>query len=344
MSLRRLARSLGSLVVALGVTFALPATADAASAARQEPPLVIEKTANTPTPFSQGQFVTYTLAVSNSEFATPSGPVIVGDSPAGPGLIIVGLQGTNWACSGSNCTYTGPALDPGAAYPPITVTAEVAETAPSEVCNTGFVGMAGGGTTDEDTVCSPVTQSPPADPAELSIAKSHSGAFSQGGTGTYTLTVSNASGAGPTEGTVTVTDTLPTGVTYNNATGSGWTCSQAAGTVTCTRGDELDPGASYPPITLTVNVTSGAACSFTNSATVSGGGSQSDTASDATTVGGGTCDGGNGGNGGDGGGGSILPVDLSGILPMFNNIAVNNNIDSPGATNTTNQNFAVNGP
>lgn len=60
MSLRRLARSLGGLAVALGVAFALPATADAASTVRQEPPLVIEKTVNTPTPFSQGQFVTYT--------------------------------------------------------------------------------------------------------------------------------------------------------------------------------------------------------------------------------------------------------------------------------------------
>ncbi|MGN9789662.1 DUF11 domain-containing protein [Streptomyces sp. OZ13] len=335
MSLRRLARSLGSLAVALGVAFSLPATADAASTVRQEPPLVIEKTVNTPTPFSQGQIVTYTLVASNSEFATPSGSVIVGDSPAGPGLFILDLEGTNWDCGGS-CTYTGPALEAGADYPPITVTAEVAESAPSEVCNTGFVGTAGGGVTDEDTVCSPVTQGPPADPAELSITKAHSGGFSQGGTGTYTLTVSNASGAGPTEGTVTVTDTLPAGVTYSNATGNGWSCSQASGTVTCTRSDELEPGASYPPITLTVNVTPSAACSFTNSATVSGGGSQSDTASDATTVSGGTC---NGGNGGNGGGGSILPINLNGIFTMFNNISTSNNINSPGAGNTTTQNF-----
>lgn len=50
-----------------------------------------------------------------------------------------------------------------------------------------------------------------------------------------------------------------------------------------------------------------------------------------------------GGNNG-GGGGSILPINLSGILPMFNNINVNNNINSPGASNTSTQKFGLNTP
>ncbi|MGR4884050.1 hypothetical protein ACIPUC_32185 [Streptomyces sp. LARHCF249] len=50
-----------------------------------------------------------------------------------------------------------------------------------------------------------------------------------------------------------------------------------------------------------------------------------------------------GGNNG-GGGGSILPVNLNGILPMFNNVSINNNINSPGASNTTTQNFGLNTP
>ncbi|MFA3843176.1 hypothetical protein [Streptomyces aureus] len=50
-----------------------------------------------------------------------------------------------------------------------------------------------------------------------------------------------------------------------------------------------------------------------------------------------------GGNNG-GGTGSILPINLSGILPMFNNISVNNNIKSPGASNTTTQNFGLRTP
>jgi fibronectin type 3 domain-containing protein len=57
--------------------------------------------------------------------------------------------------------------------------------------------------------------------------------------------------------------------------------------MTCTRSDALAPAASYPPITVTVNVASNAAASVTNTATVSGGGevdSSNDTASDPTTV------------------------------------------------------------
>ncbi|WP_331736290.1 hypothetical protein [Streptomyces sp. NBC_00045] len=45
-----------------------------------------------------------------------------------------------------------------------------------------------------------------------------------------------------------------------------------------------------------------------------------------------------------GGGVSILPINLSGILPMFNNISINNNIKSPGATNNTTQDFNLNAP
>ncbi|MFB7517659.1 hypothetical protein [Streptomyces sp. NPDC056144] len=50
-----------------------------------------------------------------------------------------------------------------------------------------------------------------------------------------------------------------------------------------------------------------------------------------------------GGNGGGTGGGSLLPISLSGVLPMFNNISVNNNLKSPGATNVTHQTLHANG-
>jgi len=54
----------------------------------------------------------------------------------------------------------------------------------------------------------------PVPPAALSVASTHSGSFTQGQSGAvYAVVVSNASGAGPTSGTVTVTDTLPGGLT-----------------------------------------------------------------------------------------------------------------------------------
>ncbi|MEU1598813.1 hypothetical protein ABZ468_39880 [Streptomyces sp. NPDC005708] len=84
----------------------------------------------------------------------------------------------------------------------------------------------------------------------LAITKTHTGNFTQGQLGTYTITVSNT-GSGPTDGTaVTVQDTLPPGLTARSITGTGWNCTRT--TRTCTRTDVLAPGGSYPPITLKV--------------------------------------------------------------------------------------------
>jgi uncharacterized repeat protein (TIGR01451 family) len=124
---------------------------------------------------------------------------------------------------------------------------------------------------------------------DLTITKSHTGNFKQGDNGdTYTITVSNL-GLKPTSGTVTVTDTVPAGLTPTAPTGSfdGWTCSINGQVLTCTQNDVLDSGASYAPITLTVNVANDAAPSVTNTVTVSGGGelkTDNDSASDVTPI------------------------------------------------------------
>ncbi|MGW5407013.1 hypothetical protein ACWEVZ_22470, partial [Streptomyces spiralis] len=117
----------------------------------------------------------------------------------------------------------------------------------------------------------------------LTIDKSHSGNFTQGGTGTYTITVGN-SGPGATDGsTVTVHDTLPAGLTASSISGSGWSCTLA--TLTCTRSDILPAGGNYPPISLTVDVAANAPAQVTNTATVTGGGdSTTHTANDPTTI------------------------------------------------------------
>jgi len=88
-------------------------------------------------------------------------------------------------------------------------------------------------------------------PAALTVTSTHSGSFTQGQNGAvYTVTVANASGAGPTDGPVTVTETAPAGLTLVSMTGSGWTC----GASSCARSDGLAGGSSYPAITATVNV------------------------------------------------------------------------------------------
>jgi hypothetical protein len=120
---------------------------------------------------------------------------------------------------------------------------------------------------------------------DLTITKSHTGNFLLGEIGAvYSLTVNNI-GSDGTVGTVTVVDTLPVGLSATAISGTGWTCT--LGTVTCTRSDVLAAGASYPAISVTVNVAANAASPATNQAAVSGGGEvnlANDTASDVTII------------------------------------------------------------
>jgi uncharacterized protein (TIGR03437 family) len=117
----------------------------------------------------------------------------------------------------------------------------------------------------------------------LGIVKTHSGKFAQGQVNaTYTVTVTNSASAGPTSGTVTVTENVPSGLTLVSMSGTGWTC--PSGTASCTRADVLTAGSSYPPIAATVNVLLNAPAQVTNQVSVSGGSSASASATDATNV------------------------------------------------------------
>jgi uncharacterized repeat protein (TIGR01451 family) len=121
--------------------------------------------------------------------------------------------------------------------------------------------------------------------ADLTVASAHSGGFAQGQVGArYILTVSNV-GNGPTVGPVTVLDTLPAGLTATAIGGTGWTC--VLTTLTCVNAGALVGSASYPAITLTVNVAATAPASVTNTAIVGGGAEVNllnDTAVDVTAV------------------------------------------------------------
>ncbi|MGW2182825.1 hypothetical protein ACWCXX_33045 [Streptomyces sp. NPDC001732] len=118
----------------------------------------------------------------------------------------------------------------------------------------------------------------------LTIAKRHTGVFTRGEGGVYTITVGNAAAAGPTNGTtVTVHDVLPAGLRADRITGRGWRCILA--TLTCTRSDVLPAGHSYPPVILKVDVSCNARARVINTATVTGGGDPTiHTATDTTTV------------------------------------------------------------
>ena len=118
-------------------------------------------------------------------------------------------------------------------------------------------------------------------PPVLSITKSHTGNFTQGQQGApYTVTVSNAAGAGASSGLVTVTETAPAGLTVATMTGTGWTCTAN----TCTTTTPLQPGTSFPVITVAVNVAANATSPQVNAVSVSGGGSATSNATDSTVI------------------------------------------------------------
>ncbi len=117
--------------------------------------------------------------------------------------------------------------------------------------------------------------------AALSISKSHASNFAQGQQNAiYTVSVSNAAGAAPATGAVTVAENLPAGLVLVSMLGNGWVC----GNGNCTRSDGLASGSSYPPITVTVNVAGNATSPQVNQVNVSGGGSPSANAADSTIV------------------------------------------------------------
>jgi len=103
----------------------------------------------------------------------------------------------------------------------------------------------------------------------LKISKSHTGNFTVGQNGEYTLRVQNSASAGSTSGPVTVTDTLPQGLNFVSASGTNWNCSAVEKTVTCNyTGSPVAPSQTLPDIKLTVFITSTAGAKVTNFATV----------------------------------------------------------------------------
>jgi LPXTG-site transpeptidase (sortase) family protein len=264
------------------------------------PALTVTKTTSTPNVNNTvtGTTATYSITVSNAVNTAAATGVSISDAlPAGftyasTGSIALNGGATRPATANPTVGDTNPAFGtftiPGSGSVVVTFTVNIAASvAPGTYSNpatatyldptrttvggTTSAGYAGGGA-ERVTVHAP----------DLTIAKTHVDPFTRGTTATYTLTATN-SGNVPTSGTVTVTDTLPAGLTPTGAAGTGWTCPAPVGqTITCTRADALAGGASYPALTVTVTVLQGAANSVTNQAAVSGG-SQTNTTNDTTT-------------------------------------------------------------
>jgi Bacterial lectin len=209
--------------------------------------------------FAPGGTGSYVYTVSDSPQAGPTtGPVTV-TVPVPTGMTPVSAAGNGWSCSISGqtvtCTNSG-VVQPGASAAPLTVNVSVPHGTAGQLTTTASANTSGDTSPQTATASDTVTITPP--PPNLAVAVSGPGTVKAGGTGSFTLTTSNAADAGPTTGPVTATFNVPDGMTARSATGTGWACSVSGQRVTCTRpgsaADALDGGAAYPPVTVVVSV------------------------------------------------------------------------------------------
>ncbi len=226
---------------------------------------------------------TYTLTVSN---ASPSAAIVAGNTvtvvdslASAPGLTITAMSGTGWTCTVLPTCTRSDALAPLASYPVITVTVTVA-VSPLSNLQTNIATVSGGGETqtNNDSATDPTTIIG----TLLTITKTGApNPIRVGQNLVYTINVANT---GPNlEATATLTDPLPTtDVSFVSATATnGWTCIQAAGTVTCSK----SPFAVGNTSAITITTTTILPDTVVNTATLTDTDTANDTVSaTATTI------------------------------------------------------------
>lgn len=197
--------------------------------------LVVSKV-GTPNPVSAGANVTYTLTASNNGPSAAQGVRVIDTLP--PNVVFVSASGGGWSCgvSGQVVTCDRAAVTAVGAIPGLTIIGNVTGIGSGTITNTAEIRTFGPtGTSDpnpsNNTTTADVTVVPGAD---LTISKIASPSPAVAGQNvTFTLRPRNN---GPNNASnVTVTDPLPSGFTFVSATGAGWACVNASGTVTCSR-------------------------------------------------------------------------------------------------------------
>ncbi len=229
--------------------------------------------------FVQGGTGTFTLQVSDighGDVALNSS-VRVNEFPGtASGLTVTSMTGAGWAClppfdSPSGGCVRNDTLASGSGYPDITVTVSVAPNAPTIAFNSANVGeQFVEESTLNNSASDTVTITAPLRP-DLYITLVQNGSLVQGGTGTFTIHLSNIGHADVVAGTpITVFDSpdVSGGLTVTAMSGNGWSCTPNPPGYKCGRSDTLAAGASYPDITATVSVAGNAPAVAFNEANV----------------------------------------------------------------------------
>lgn len=224
-----------------------------------------------------GATLTYTVLVTNNGPSPATNVTLTDLLPAEVSFDSGSSTQGSVSESGGTVTAAIGTLASGASAT-VTITTTVANTASGLINNTASVTAtetelnSGNNSDTEPTTVTPIV--------DVSITKSDNvDPVNAGGAFVYTLTISND---GPSIATgVTVTDMLPSGVSFTSGSGSQGTVTEAGGIVTASLGT-LASGASAT-VTLNVSVADSAVGTVTNSASVSSVETDSNTANNSAT-------------------------------------------------------------
>ena len=158
--------------------------------------------------------------------------VTLRSDPDGDGIFDKVVSTTKTSGNGN---YQFPALPPGLYLVTVTPPAGLTPTVPPIVVPL----VAGQSIITADLGLA----TPPGIPFDVAVVKAAETTPLDGDDMTWRFTVTN-NGIGPSPAKLTVTDTLPAGLTYRSASGTGWSCSAQSQVVTCTGTGPLTRGAS----------------------------------------------------------------------------------------------------
>ncbi|HJQ02696.1 MAG TPA: hypothetical protein VJ851_13935, partial [Jatrophihabitans sp.] len=223
--------------------------------------------------FVAGQDVVYQFDVFNAGESDATGVQVTDPLPTGLSYQSFSSADPNWNCAAAgatvSCSYAGSLI--AGSTSSFTVTVRLASDFTGPAVNTATVSAS---TTDPVPANNSSTDnSAVSTSADLSIVKSHSGTATAGSGLTYQLAVHNG-GPSDVTGPITVSDSLPAGLSYLSATGTGWSCGYTSGSrlVSCTLAAGLANAADANPISLATTVDSDAgAGTISNAADVSSG-------------------------------------------------------------------------
>jgi len=234
-----------------------------------------------PTTINVGGTSALTYTVTNPNTATSLTGVALSNADLPSGLTLANnplsstCNGTVNLSSGGGASLTGASLNPSSSC---TITVQVQATSGGSYSFTTGVPSASGPTSL--TGAAATTNTLTVNAPTLGVAFANSGTNYQGLTATYTLTPS-ATTATATSGTINATITLPAGLTFASATGTGWTCT---GVAACSYSSAIAGNSSGNPLTLVLNVAGNATGTLSPSVQLSGGGASNIPSATASTA------------------------------------------------------------